>query len=208
MNKEVVYRWSAGDAYERYVGRWSRAVAAVFVPWLDLPEGALCADVGCGTGALGAALLAEGAGEVLGLDRSTGYVSLARERQHDPRACFAVADAQALPARGGQFDAVVSGLVVNFVPHPEQMVAEMARVVSSGGIVGVYVWDYTAGMEPIRLFWDAAVALDPSAAALDEGSRFPLCNQPALVNLLEAAGLHDVEARAIDIPAVFHDFDD
>ena len=84
----------------------------------------------------------------------------------------------------------------------------MARVVRPRGVVGVYVWDYAAGMEPIRRFWDAAVALDPAATALDEGPRFPLCSRDALVDLFAGTGLHGVEARAIDVPAVFRDFDD
>jgi len=208
MTGDVRYRWSAGDSYERYVGRWSRAVAGEFVAWLALPARTRCVDVGCGTGALGAALLAAGVGEMLGLDRSLGYLGAARARAHNPRALFAVADAQTLPARDGRFDAALSGLVLNFVPHPERTIAEMVRVVRPGGVVGVYLWDYAVGMEPIRRFWDAAVALDPAATALDEGTRFPLCSRHALVGLFETAGLGAVEARAIDVPAVFRDFED
>lgn len=202
------YRWSAGDAYERYVGRWSRVVAGRFVAWLELPSGARCVDVGCGTGALGATLLAGGAGGLLGLDRSRGYLAGARAMTPEPRPGFAVADAQALPVRDGGFDAAVSGLVLNFVPAPGRMLAEMARAVKPGGVVAVYVWDYAEGMEPIRRFWDAAVALDPAAAALDEGPRFPLCTRAALSGCFAAAGLVAVEARAIDVPVVFRDFDD
>ena len=208
MTGDVRYRWSAGDAYERYVGRWSRVVAGEFVAWLALPAGARCVDVGCGTGALAATLLAAGTGEMLGLDRSHGYLATARGRMRDPRAHFAVADAQTLPARHGRFDAALSALVLNFVPQPERMIIEMAQAVRPGGVVGVYVWDYAARMEPIRRFWDAAVALDPGASALDEGRRFPLCTGPALVGLFESGGLGAVEARAIDVPAVFRDFDD
>lgn len=208
MSAEVRYRWAAGDAYERYVGRWSRVVAGTFAAWLDLPAGARCVDVGCGTGALGATLLDAGAGALLGLDRSHGYLSGARAMTSAPSAGFAVADAQALPVADACCDAAVSGLVLNFVPRPERMLAEMARAVRPGGTVAVYVWDYAAGMEPIRRFWDAAVALDAGAATLDEGARFPLCTRPALQSLLEAAGLRAVEARAIDAPAVFRDFDD
>jgi len=208
MTTDVRYRWSAGDAYERYVGRWSRAVAAEFVSWLGLPANARCVDVGCGTGALGAALLDAGVGEMLGLDRSRGYVTTARAGTGDRRARHAVADARALPVRADRFDAAVSGLVLNFVPHPPRMLAEMVRVVRPGGCVAVYVWDYADKMEPIRWFWDEAVALDPAAAALDEGPRFPICDRPSLETLFSAAGLASVETRAIDVPAVFADFDD
>jgi len=177
------------------------------VAWLALPAGARCVDVGCGTGGLGATLLAAGAGEMLGLDRSAGYLAAARGQVRGP-AHFAVADAQTLPARHGRFDAALSALVLNFVPHPERMIVEMAHAVRPGGVVAVYVWDYAGGMELIRGFWDAAVTLDPAASALDEGRRFPLCTRPALAGLFESAGLGAVEARAIDVPAVFRDFDD
>ena len=109
MTSDVRYRWSAGDAYERYVGRWSRAVATEFVAWLGLSTGARCVDVGCGTGALGAALLAAHVGELLGLDRSRGYVAAARTGPRTAKGHFAVADAQALPVPGGRFDAAEIG---------------------------------------------------------------------------------------------------
>jgi len=106
------------------------------------------------------------------------------------------------------FDAAVSGLVLNFVPQPLRAVTEMARVVRPGGVVAAYVWDYAGKMELMRHFWDAAAALDDAARELDEGSRFPICRPAPLTGLFGQAGLHDVEARAIDIPAVFRDFDD
>lgn len=208
MPDDVQYQWSVGDAYERYVGRWSRRVAAEFVAWLGLSTDARCVDVGCGTGALSATLLAGAAAEVLGLDRSRGYAAVARERTDAAHACFAVADGQALPAREARFDAAVSGLVINFVPEPAQMLAEMTRVVRPGGTVALYVWDYAGRMEPIRRFWDAAAALDPAAAALDEAARFQLCRPQPLIELFEDAGLAAVEARAIDVPAAFRNFDD
>ena len=74
------------------------------------------------------------------------------------------------------YDAVVSGLVLNFVARPDQMVAEMARAANPGGLVATYVWDYAGKMQFMRHFWNAAAALDPIADDLDEGRRFPLCN--------------------------------
>ena len=62
-------------------------------------------------------------------------------------------------------------------------------------------------MELIRHFWDAAVELDPGAAELDEGTRFPICRSDSLVDLWEAVGLRDVKARTIDVPTVFPDFE-
>jgi SAM-dependent methyltransferase len=201
--------WDSGDAYEPYVGRWSRPVAREFVGWLAAPPGRRWLDVGCGTGALTETVLALAApGEVVGVDPSPAYVAFARERVDDPRARFGVEDARALRASPAAFDAVVSGLVLNFVPEPERAVSEMARVARPSGTVAAYVWDYAEGMQMMRHFWDAAGALDPAARELDEGRRFPLCRPEPLADLFRAAGLGKVEVRAIDVPTVFRNFDD
>jgi SAM-dependent methyltransferase len=202
------HTWSSGDAYEPYVGRWSRLVAPEFIRWLAVSAGRRWLDVGCGTGALVGAIL-EGARPegVVGVDRSPQIVSYARERVDDARAAFAVADARDLPEEAA-FDAVVSGLVLNFVPGPERAVAEMARVARPGGTIAAYVWDYAEGMQMMRYFWDAAVALDPDARDVDEGRRFPMCGPDPLRELFASTGLADVEVRAIEVPTPFRDFDD
>jgi SAM-dependent methyltransferase len=201
--------WAVGEAYEAYIGRWSRAVAAEFVNWLALPRGARWLDVGCGTGALTRTVLelADPA-HVTAIDPSSGFVEHARATAGGAPATFVEGDAQSLPFDDGSFDVAVSGLVINFVPDPQRALSEMTRTTRAGGTIALYVWDYAGGMELIRGFWDAAVALDPAAAALDEGRRFPICTRPALAGLFETAGLGAVEARAIDVPAVFQDFDD
>jgi hypothetical protein len=63
-------------------------------------------------------------------------------------------------------------------------------------------------MELMRYLWDAAAALNPDALALDEGRRFPICRPEPLAELFSAAGLREVETRAIDVPTHFRDFDD
>jgi len=201
--------WAAGDPYEAYVGRWSRAVAREFLCSLRVPNGREWLDVGCGTGALAQTIVECAApAAVVGVDRSEGFITSARGRVSDPRARFHVGEAQALPVATAAFDAVVSGLVLNFVPEPARMIAEMTRATRAGGTVAVYVWDYAGAMEMMRRFWDAAKALDPAATALDEGVRFPMCAPVPLATLLEDAGLVEVFTFAIDIPTVFRDFDD
>jgi len=201
--------WASGEAYEPYVGRWSRRVADEFVQWLSVSADKRWLDVGCGTGSLTEAVLdlAEPAG-VLGVDPSAGYISYVRRRIEDGRASFELGSALSLPAEDRSCDAVVSGLVLNFVPDVARAVAEMMRVAAPGGIVGAYVWDYAGQMQLMRYFWDAAVALDPSAHDLDEGVRFQLCRPEPLRELFRGAGLVDVQVQAIDVPTVFRDFDD
>ena len=201
--------WAAGDPYERYVGRWSRLVARDFVAWLDRPAGLEWLDVGCGTGALSAGILAAADPKaVIGVDSSAGFLDSARALLADPRARFEQGDAEALPLADAAVDVAVSGLVLNFVPAPARAVGEMRRVVRPGGMVAIYVWDYAGEMQLMRYFWDAAVALDPAAQALDEGVRFPICRPGPLTELLTAAGLEGVATTAIDVPTVFADFDD
>jgi SAM-dependent methyltransferase len=201
--------WASGDIYEPYVGRWSRLVAREFVPWLAVPAGATWLDVGCGTGALSATILAYADPEaVTGVDPSEAFIAWAGAHVRDARARFEVGDARALLGADATFDVAVSGLVLNFVPEPEHAVEEMARVVRPGGSVGAYVWDYADRMEMMRRFWDAASALDPAASEADEGRRFPICQPGPLGDLFRDSGLREVGVRAIDIPTVFRDFDD
>ena len=84
----------------------------------------------------------------------------------------------------------------------------MARVAAKGGTIAAYVWDYAGKMEVMRYFWDAAVELNPGAANMDEGVRFPLCRPEALEKLFADAGLEGVEVTPIDIPTPFANFDD
>jgi SAM-dependent methyltransferase len=201
--------WASGAAYEPYVGRWSRLVAREFLRWLAVPPGGRWLDIGCGTGALTATILATAEpAQITGVDASAGYVAYAREQVRDPRVQFQRADGQALAESDAVYDATVSGLVLNFIPEPARAAAEMARVTRPGGIVAAYVWDYAGQMQLMRHFWDAAVALDPAAQPLDEGARFPLCQPDALATLVRGAGLTAVEVRAIDVPTGFRDFDD
>ena len=209
MSRPPAGAWGSGRAYEEYVGRWSRRVATEFVRWLALPPGLAWADVGCGTGALAATILTmcEPA-SVHGIDASEAFVSQARQRIDTPRARFEAGDAAHLPWDSGVRDVAVSGLVLNFVPDHESMIREMARVTRPGGRVAAYVWDYAGGMEMIRHFWDAAKAVSPDAAKLDQAERYPVCQPGPLQALFERAALKAVTVRAIDIATVFQDFDD
>ena len=201
--------WAVGDAYEEYVGRWSRRVAEAFLHWLDVPAGRRWLDVGCGTGALTATVLAMAdPAQVVGVDTSEGFLASARARIVDTRSIFHHGDARSLPLPGRRFDAVVSGLALNFVPDPSLAAAEFARVAASGGVAAAYVWDYAEGMAMMRYFWDVAIALDPAAAELDEGRRFPLCHPEPLARLWSDAGLDKVTVQAVQVPTMFADFHD
>jgi SAM-dependent methyltransferase len=199
--------WERGNPYERYVGRWSRQLAPRFLSWLALPRGRRWLDVGCGTGALSAAILEHCAPAALAaVDPSPGFLDSAR-RNLAGRAALQQGSAESIPLGNASVDAVVSGLVLNFTKDPRAALAEMRRVAAPGGVIAAYVWDYAGKMELMRYFWDAAVELDPAAAALDEGLRFPLCHPEALRQMFAHAGL-DAQVTEIDIPTPFAGFDD
>ncbi len=207
-HRQVSDRWDRGDPYEQYVGRWSRRVAPLFLSWLGIPAGRRWLDVGCGTGALCAAILDHCSPSwIAGVEPSEGFLRTAREHLAS-RAVLHRGSATGIPLDDASVDVVVSGLVLNFVPDQRAALAEMARVTGSGGTIGAYVWDYTGKMELMRVFWDVAVELNPDAATLDEGIRFPLCQPEALSALFASTGLHAVEVTAIDIPTPFESFDD
>jgi SAM-dependent methyltransferase len=145
---------------------------------------------------------------VFAIDRSEGFLAEAQGTINDRRVRFDLADASALPWASASCDATVSGLVLNFVPDTVAMTKEMVRVTRPGGRIAAYVWDYSGGMQMMRHFWDAAIAVNPEDAALDQAERFPLCQPDPLRMLFREAGLSSLTVQAIDIPTVFRDFDD
>jgi SAM-dependent methyltransferase len=206
--KQVSDSWERGNPYEQYVGRWSRRVAPLFLSWLGIPAGRRWLDVGCGTGALSAAIVDLcSPASVAGVEPSEGFLKAAREHLGD-RVTFYQGTATEIPLEDRSVDVVVSGLALNFVPDQQAALIEMSRVTVQGGTIAAYVWDYAGKMELMRYFWDAAVELDPNAASLDEGHRFPVCRPEALAQLFADAGLAGVEVTHIDIPTPFRSFDD
>ena len=200
--------WQLGNPYERYVGRWSRRVARPFIAWLWVPPGKHWLDTGCGTRALSAAILAHAApASLTGIEPSEGFLKVASEALPS-RVTLLPGNAASVPLPDDSVDVIVSGLVLNFVPDLNTAFAEITRVATKGATVGAYVWDYAGKMELMRHFWDAAVELDPGAAKLDEGLRFPMCHEDALRALFAGAGLHDVRTMAIDIETPFGSFED
>jgi SAM-dependent methyltransferase len=207
-NKQVSDTWERGNPYEQYVGRWSRQVAPLFLSWLRVPAGRRWLDVGCGTGALCAAIVDHCSPlSVAGVEPSKGFLKTARENLAG-RAVLHQGSATAIPLDDAAVDVVVSGLVLNFIPDQRAALAEMTRVTGSGGTIAAYVWDYAGKMELMRYFWDAVIELVPDAAKMDEGVRFPLCRAEALVALFAGAGLHQPEATLIDLPTPFASFED
>jgi SAM-dependent methyltransferase len=200
--------FTQSEGYERFMGRWSRRLAAEYLAFAGVRNGDRVLDVGTGTGALARSVVARFPHtESVGIDRSDAFVAAARHDGDSDRLRFEAGDAQALSFPDGSFDHAMSLLVLNFIPDHREAASEMRRVTRSGGIVSACVWDYGAGMQMLRFFWDEAVALDPDADASDE-RHMKLSREGELDALWKSAGLANVEEKALTMDQAFASFDD
>lgn len=202
-------RWEDATAYERFMGRWSRSLARELVGMLAVPPGGNWLEIGCGTGALTSAIceLSQPA-SVVACDTAPDFVAYCREHLQYPQLSVVLVTPDAIPQSATGFDAIVSSLVLNFLPAPIDALRQMRERCARHGCVAACVWDYSEGMELLRVFWDAAVALDPAAAALHEGARFPLCRPDTLRSAFEAAGIEAVSVEPLVVSTSFVDFED
>lgn len=208
MSNQTNQMFSEAEAYERFMGRWSRQLAPLFVEFADPPGSSTILDAGSGTGALAMVLQSLlPTSRVTGIDPSRVYVDYARANNSDPMITFEVGDARRLGFENDSFDATLSLLVVNFIPDAPRAVQEFRRVTRPGGVVAACVWDYADGMEMLRFFWDEAVALDPSAESKDE-RHMPYCEDGGLATLWKTAGLESVQEKALTISMQYTSFED
>jgi SAM-dependent methyltransferase len=193
------------EAYDRYIGRYSPGLAAELIEFAGVEPGMRALDVGCGPGALTAALAERG--DAAAVDPSPPFAEACRARL--PGVEVVVAAAEELPFADGAFDAALSQLVVNFMRDAPAGVREMARVTRPGGIVASCVWDYAGEMTLLRAFWDAAREVDPEGgAAADEGAVMRWCSEDELAGLWRGAGLDDVRSGSLTVRAAYTGFED
>lgn len=194
----------AADAYDRFMGRYSRHLAAQMADLADVAAGQRALDVGCGPGALTTELVTRlGASSVAAVDPSASFVEAARERV--PGVDVRLASASELPFANATFDAALAQLVVHFMPDPVAGLREMARVTRSGGVVAACVWDHAGGEGPLGAFWDAVRELDPSA---HDESDLPGARRGHLQELFEAAGLQHVVESSVSSRVEHPTFED
>ena len=194
------------NAYERFMGRWSRAVAPHFLRWIEPPLRARWLDVGCGTGILTEALLdlCEPA-LVIGIDPASAQIEQASSGPVGARAKFQQADATNLPFEDAHFDIAASALVLNFISDPLRAIEEMRRVTVPGGMVAGYVWDFGRELSPSGPMRQAMRALRTEVPAIAGTAHSSL---QALSSLFARAGLQAIKARTVDVTLAYLDFED
>jgi len=193
------------DAYDAFMGRYSRELAPPFADFCGLRAGQRVLDVGCGPGAFTAVAVERlGLESVSAVDPTPHFVAATRARH--PGLDVRQAAAEEIPYADGEFDTAASQLVFHFVSDPERAVREMARVVRPGGLVAASVWDFAEGMEMLRAFWDAALSLWPDAP--DEARTLRFGREGELADLLSAAGLGDIVEITLAVTSTYEDFDE
>lgn len=203
---EVEIAFDAADDYERFMGRWSRAIGEKFLTWLDPPAGARWLDVGCGTGAFSELILRRCAPkEIVGIDPSPAQIEYAQKKF--PDLTFRIADSMDMPFGANEFDVVASALVFHFIPDRQKAFAEMNRVLKSGGLVSGYTWKRSASADfaPYTAVISAAkqVGADTiSSATVPEGSA------DGMRASLQAAGFADIAITEIEVTQSFKSFDE
>ena len=196
---------SRGDSYDRFIGRYSMPLAVALADAAGVASGMRAIDVGCGPGALTTALAARlGPGSVGAVDPSEAFTEACAQRNAgvDVR----LGPAESLPFPDGSFDAALMQLVLNFVDSPRASVAEARRVLRPGGIIAACVWDDDGGVRMLRLFWEAAAAVDPSASTENKVMRFG--HDGEIGDLFREAGLTDVKTGSLKVRTTYANFDD
>jgi SAM-dependent methyltransferase len=193
----------AAEAYDRYMGRYSRLLSAQLADLASVVPGRRVLDVGCGTGALTGELVKRlGPSAVAAVDPSEMFVAATRARY--PGVDIQLATVERLPFPEDSFDATLAQLVVHFMKDPVAGISEMARVTRPDGVIAACVWDHGGSQGPLRLFWDAARSLDPE---IDDESDLPGTREGQLAAFFEAAGLREVQTRALSVSLEHPTFD-
>jgi SAM-dependent methyltransferase len=183
------------EAYDRFMGRYSRPLAVGLLAAVDARPGQLALDVGCGSGAVTELLVARlGGNHVSAADPSASFVASVANRL--PAVDVQNAAIENLPWPDGRFDLVVAQLVVHFLADPVVGLREMARVAAPGATVAANVWDYAGTGGPLGPFWEAAKRVVPGTHGEEE---LPGTGKGNLLGLFDAADMSGAQESVLTV---------
>ena len=195
-----------GEAYERLMGRFTRAAGEVFLDWLSMPPGLAWVDVGCGTGAFTQLILDRCApSSVAAIDPSEEQIAYARNTPTAKRVDFRIGDAQSLPFADRTFEAAVMALVITFVADPDKAIAELKRVTKPGGTIATYMWDFANKGFPQQPLREAVEAMGAQIPVVPGHLHSRMEN---MEGYLRSVGLDDIAKRVIEVDVTYPDFDE
>ena len=195
--------------YDDFMGRWSRQVAIQFLDWIAVERGLGWLDVGCGAGMLAQTVIKNcEPSSVTGADPLEKSIAAAKQHPDNKDIQLEIGDAQDLPFEDSKFDAVVSGLMIKFVPDKVKAIEEMKRVARAGSVIALYDWDMDSNMNTTRHFWGAVADIIPDRADDHSTVRTPMTEIDSIAKLFEAAGAKGVQKNTIAFTTQFHDLDD
>lgn len=183
--------------------------AETLVEWAHLEPGVTVLDVGCGTGAAArfAAEQVGSSGQVIGVDVNAGMIEMARSLPPAKGAAVAWYEGSAyeLPLEDQCVDVVLCAQTLQFLKDRPAALAEMRRVLKSGGRLTTSLW----GELPTSPYFHALVEAverhvgQETAAGLR--SAFGLSDAEEIRTLLEQAGFRGitmtVQSIELDLPA-------
>jgi SAM-dependent methyltransferase len=203
---EQAIRFDDGAAYEQYMGAWSQEAGAQFLDWLNAPAQQRWVDIGCGNGAF-TQLLVQRCNPlaIQGVDPSPEQIAYAQKRFAQAHIQFLIGDSVALPQPNEVADHAVMALVIFFLTDPARGVAEMARVLTPGGVASAYAWDIEGGGFPWAAIQNGIrdVGLMPAYPPSVQAANLGVLHQ-----LWHDAGFVEVQTRVLTVQRTFSSFED
>ena len=188
VRSEVAASYDRG--VDAYVNVWSAVIqppARAVVAALDLSTTATIVDIGGGSGALVPAIRqAARGGTVVAVDASLEMLRANRDRTD---AHVVHADALALPLRDDSVDAALMAFVLFHLSDPSIALAEVARVLRSGGTLGTVTWSSEATVGAFTI-WDTTLTEAGAPGLAPRRVDAGLDSSDAIAATLTAAGFH------------------
>jgi len=184
-------------------------VASQFLDWIQPGQNLSWLDVGCGAGMLAQTVARNCAPSIVtGADPLEKSITAAKQHPDNKGIRFEVGDAQDLPFEDSTFDAVVSGLMIKFVPNKVKAIGEMKRVARPGSVIALYDWDMDSNMNTTRHFWGAVADIIPERMEDRATNRTPMTEIDSIAQIFEAASVTKVQQNTISFTTQFRDLED